>query len=529
MTRCLTSTLLLCISWLIGGRAEAQGTLCSWLGGTNDSEFGYGLCRVGDFNGDGFPDLALSDLRDSTVAPNAGAVFVYSTISCTSPLATFFGQNAEDHTGEVSAVGDVNGDGFDDLLIGTPQDSTVATWAGMARIEGGGGAGTLWTGFGSAAYDIFGGTVTGLGDVNLDGFPDWLVASPTADVLGVMDAGRVQVFSGMNGAVLFDLHGTVWMATHGRSADSVGDVNQDGRPDFVVGAPGEPAGAGAVYELSGFDASLLRCWTGGYLDFLGWEAGAAGDVNADGTCDVLAWSLGVAGGSTPAISLLDGTSSAVLELSVVSVSDNSPMDGLGNINGDAVADYIRYGVSDDMEIRRGGSLDLLARTPGRMVTGVEDVDGDGFGDYFRRVPITSDHKQWRVDLISGRCDGVSPFGSGCPGGSGKAPRLVIEAPCDLKAFAAVTLLLDEGVPYNPALLVFGAQPASVPAGPCTLNVWPLVGPLLLLFTDSGGQAAVAAVVPPGLAGQSVHTQAFVADALTVNGFSASSGLTLTFQ
>ncbi|MBI4879977.1 MAG: FG-GAP repeat protein [Planctomycetes bacterium] len=529
MTRCLTLTLLLCICSLLGGKAQAQGTLCSWLGGASDSAYGGGLCRVGDFNGDGIPDIALSDPYDSTAAPNAGAVFVYSTTSCTSPLGTFYGQSAEDRMGEVSPVGDVNGDGFDDLLIGTPRDTTVATWAGMAYIEGGGGAGTLWSGYGSAAYDWFGGIITGLGDVNLDGFPDWLVASPTANVLGVANAGRVQVFSGKDGAVLFDLHGTVWQAAYGSGADSVGDMNQDGRPDFIVGSPGEPGGYGSVSELSGLDVSVLRSWIGGTYEFLGFGPRAAGDVNADGTCEVLVWSLSGAGGGDPGISLLDGTSNMLLDHFVGTASSHDPMDGLGNINGDAVADYIRFGVSMDLEIRRGGSFDLLARTPGWNVTGVEDVDGDGFGDYFRRVPITSDHKQWRVDLISGRCDGVNPFGSGCPGGSGKTPRLVIEAPCDLKAFAAVTLLLDEGVPYNPALLVFGAQPAGVPAGPCTLNVWPLVGPLLLLFTDSGGRAAVAAVVPPGLAGQSVHTQAFVADALTVNGFSASSGLTLTFQ
>ncbi|MBI4882248.1 MAG: hypothetical protein HY812_21690, partial [Planctomycetes bacterium] len=110
MTRSLTFTLLLVMSSLVGARAQAQGTLCSWLGGASDSAYGGGLCRVGDFNGDGIPDSALSDPDDSTAAPNAGAVCVYSTTSCASPLATFYGQSAEDCTGRVSGVGDVNGD-----------------------------------------------------------------------------------------------------------------------------------------------------------------------------------------------------------------------------------------------------------------------------------------------------------------------------------------------------------------------------------------------------------------------------------
>ena len=191
----------------------------------------------------------------------------------------------------VSSAGDVNGDGFDDLIIGAVSaDPNGINLAGQSYVvfgnNSGFGAGlNLSTlngsnGFvinGIAAYDRSGTSVSSAGDVNGDGFDDLIIGAWLADPNGIVGAGQSYVVFGsnsgfgaglnlstLNGSNGFAINGIAVYNLSGFSVSSAGDVNGDGFDDLIIGAQGaDPngiGGAGQSYVVfgsnSGFGASL---------------------------------------------------------------------------------------------------------------------------------------------------------------------------------------------------------------------------------------------------------------------------------
>src|SRR4029077_7614060 len=140
-------------------------------------------------------------------------------------------------------------------------------------------------------FDHFGCSVAGAGDLNGDGRADLVVGAYGADSNG-LDSGSVRVFSGQSGAQLFAFNGTLPGDWFGFSVHRAGDVNNDGVPDIVVGAPASDFGgdyAGAVRAISGANGATLFtvAGTGGGFggapgDLLGYAVSSVGDVNNDG-------------------------------------------------------------------------------------------------------------------------------------------------------------------------------------------------------------------------------------------------------
>jgi hypothetical protein len=230
-----------------------------------DAWMGLGVAGVGDVNGDGFGDIIVGSEGYDRGHVNEGAAFIFlgsaSGIANGTPAtaATRLESNQANAIvgGEVSGAGDVNGDGFDDVLLGAPaydrgQDSTGAAFVFLGRASGvANGNPTTAPGVieSSQAGGFLGSDVSGAGDVNGDGFDDVIVGSSGYDggqsnegaaflflgsAAGIADGAVESAFSRMEG----DQSG----AFLGYSVSRAGDVNGDGADDVLVGAIGYDMG-----------------------------------------------------------------------------------------------------------------------------------------------------------------------------------------------------------------------------------------------------------------------------------------------
>ena len=163
---------------------------------------------------------------DDTIGRNSsnGSARVFSGVDG-SVLYNFEGDSARDgFGGSVSGAGDVNGDGFADLIVGAPFDDNNGSISGSARVFSGVDGSVLYDFDGDSAGDLFGGSVSSAGDVNGDGFDDLIVGANCDDNNGTR-SGSARVFSGVDGSVLYNFNGDSADDGLGGSVSGAGDVN----------------------------------------------------------------------------------------------------------------------------------------------------------------------------------------------------------------------------------------------------------------------------------------------------------------
>lgn len=220
-----------------------DGSVLYTLNGSNENAtLGYSVSAAGDVNLDGYADVIVGIPGDG---PNAyaGSARVISGING-SILYILVGDGVEsssDRDGfgiSVDGAGDVNNDGYPDLIIGAPLDDPNGTYSGSAKVFSGADGHLLHTFYGSTAYNAFGTSVSGAGDVNADGYADIIVGAPWGKDNNARETGSAHIFSGMDGSVLYALYGDDWTNDFGTSVSNLGDINTDGYADVVVGAPG---------------------------------------------------------------------------------------------------------------------------------------------------------------------------------------------------------------------------------------------------------------------------------------------------
>jgi hypothetical protein len=240
-----------------------------------DAGVGASLARLPDLDGDGYDEVMLSAWGDPTGGGGAGAVhvvgaeaFVTGTVDLAEALFKVHGSQPGDSAGlGVAALGDQDGDGRAELLVGAPnaEDLDGRTSAGLVAVVSGATEGTVSLStaaarvFGVAEGDYIGEVVDGPGDMDGDGIPDLVLGSQYDDRAGT-DAGAIFALLGpLTGMLTTDdadavLVGEAAGDAAGSAVRGAGDVDGDGLVDVIVGATDNDAGgesAGAAYVVSG--------------------------------------------------------------------------------------------------------------------------------------------------------------------------------------------------------------------------------------------------------------------------------------
>ncbi|MBW2541023.1 MAG: FG-GAP repeat protein [Deltaproteobacteria bacterium] len=442
--------------------------------------FGASVSTAGDANGDGYADVIVgAPLYDSgDLAEGAAFLFLGSASGVTSQsvasaAARFESDQADAELGGcVASAGDVNGDGYADLIVGAAlydageidEGAAFVFLGGASAIAGGDPAAADAQLESNQATAWLGTSVSGAGDLNGDGYADVIVGAPTYDA-GEVDEGAAFVFLGGASGIAdgnpatadTQLEGDQAGAWFGFSVSGAGDVNGDGYADVIVGA--SDYSAGQTYEGAAFiylgsatgiadgdpvtaDTQLESNQADAYL---GWSVSAAGDVNGDGYGDVIvgsaAYSAGEAiegaafifhGGMS---GISDGnptTANAQVEGNQASAWLGSSVSGAGDVNGDGYADVIvgapEYDAGQVDEgiaaVFLGSDTGIASGNPttadaliegdqanalmGASVAGAGDVNGDGYADV---IAGASDYDAGEIDegaafVILGSATGI---------------------------------------------------------------------------------------------------------------------------
>jgi hypothetical protein len=370
------------------GSANIVENVAAWQleGDANLAQYGVSVAGAGDINGDGYSDILIgADGFDGGMA-GEGKAFLYLG----GPVAPSFNaawtaesNQASAHFGHaVCGAGDVNGDGYDDVLIGAPsyEDNSTTSDEGMAFLWFGGIAGlgangtpgnADWSDGSDKKGSKFGTTVAGGGDFNGDGLADFVVGAPPMD-LGDAGEGAVFVYEGdtdgPSSVASERREGNKVGANFGCSIASAGDVNGDGTSDLIVGADGWSGGQNGegrafVFHGSEFGIEDAAAWHYEMNEIdahLGAAVAGAGDVNGDGYSDV------VVGAPDAETSVADGGKAFVFHGSAGGLSVAPDWQAEATLNADC---NLGTSVSSAGDVNADGFSDVLAGVPGRIVTG----------------------------------------------------------------------------------------------------------------------------------------------------------------
>jgi len=286
----------------------------NWVteGENNGVEYGGAVSSAGDINHDGYADIIVGAQQYLINNERRGAAFVF--------LGSASGPSQYEHRllypndvsgsyfgAAVSSAGDVNGDGYDDIIIGAPHHHQNLGYEGAAYLYYGSAGGLMenpaWVKIGPVGDAQFGFAVNGVGDVNHDGYDDVLIGSNTYSVNYSWE-GAVYLFlgsvAGLSQDPVWIMEGGQATAQLGYSVSGLGDINKDSYADFVISAPyftnGEEDEGKIWVVLGGSEvSSLTPVWSmegGQEKARFGNSVAGAGDVNGDTYLDLVVGASG---------------------------------------------------------------------------------------------------------------------------------------------------------------------------------------------------------------------------------------------
>lgn len=379
--------------------AQAQSVLYKHSGWTGELGYGFSVQGVGDLDSDGVRDYLVAAYKQG------GFVDVFS--GATGTLMHHhdgdgcFGMGLAD-------LGDINDDGIPDYAIGAPRlNSDIAPTSGVVYVYSGADHTELYNLQGDKDHARFGLSMHNAGDVTGDGVSDLLVGSWWED-FELLEMGSVDMYNGATGEWLFQVRGTEFAEWFGTDMAGVGDMNGDDVPDFIVGSPrrwyfSENLGPGKVQVFSGTDGSLLRTYNGASpKDYFGTSVAAVPDLDGDG---VMEHAVGAPqhsnfGQKTGRVVVYSGATGDVISDQLGGINSrfgNSVSSG--DLNGDSVPELIVgacacINIGPDspfpgrVEVRDALSGGVLGQLEGQPFTGfgysvgvLDDLNGDGWNEF----------------------------------------------------------------------------------------------------------------------------------------------------
>lgn len=540
--------------------ANAQALLHDVPGTTSGDLLGTDVANVGDFDHDGVDDFAIGIPRVETPLVDAGRVEVRSGATGL-VLRSWNGPITRAQFGcSLAAAGDLDQDGTPDVFVGmfTWGTSPSLETGAVLAISGASGA-TLFQVQGTQHAEWFGTRVAAIGDTDGDGRSELAVSSTRYDEDGG-ERGRVRVFSGLDGSLRFTLLGRMGNASFGSSLAPAGDVDADGVPDVLIGSEGDSGGGdrtGLVLVVRGSDGATLRTIEGDQpIMLLGRSVAGAGDVDGDGRADFLAGAplFDVPGAEDAGVvRLYSGASGAVLRTWTGATTweryglglaagadidlDGTPDVMIGCKQGPALPGRVR------MVSGASGApiFTVTGLTPddalGEAVAWLGDLDGDGRPEFAAGAPnddpggnVSGRARVWRA------CTPVTPYCVGKVNSLGCTPSMSSVGTPSLAGPDDFAVRATNVINQSVGMVIWSRQPNSTPFGGGTLCLLPPLrrtpivsaGGMPASFDDCSGVINFpfthAYAVAQGFApGDLVHCQVWARDAASPD----STGLSLS--
>ncbi len=274
------ATLLAALTSTATSPAQCQ---TATVAGNPGDQFGQRVAAAGDVDADGYGDVLIY--------ANSGGVNAYIEVRSGRTSAVLHRidyPTFQTIRPAMASAGDVNGDGHADLLIGEPSFQVgLANGAGRVRVLSGADFSTLQEVQGTTWFGYLGAAVAALGDIDGDGVADFAAGEPGDNSNGGLN-GACYLYSGATGTVIYSRFGNL-RDRFGSDVQPAGDVNGDGTMDILVGAPAEDGAfidQGGAWVLSGTDFSTIHHHTGwAFGDAMGSAVIGVGDWNSDGHAD----------------------------------------------------------------------------------------------------------------------------------------------------------------------------------------------------------------------------------------------------
>jgi hypothetical protein len=379
------------------------------VGGDPAAVFGLGFSVAGgvDHDLDGVPDFLAGNPgyhAHGLVGLYGGAdgLPIFPELENDHPSMVNFGWS-------VATIGDLDLDGRPDFVAGGIDTTVLPGLPGFADVRSSADGALLLRLEGTALGDQFGFRVAGLGDVDGDGVPDVAVGATEA---WPVIRGYVRVHSGADGATIYEISGLADGDQYGNALANVGDVTGDGVDDMMIGAPVYFFTPGYVEVRDGATGALVWHQDGTTFDYLGWAVAPAGDVDLDGTLDVIVGAP--LEGYVQIYRATDGAVVRTIDAPSGSLFFGQAVAGLGDVDGDGFSDLLVGAGSTDGPVFPGRAwiysghdgtvLRAFTGTQGYGVSAAAagDMDVDGFPDGIVGAPQGGGVGPGYVEVREGR-------------------------------------------------------------------------------------------------------------------------------